>query len=96
MGYERNPCLAELRTGQYNLCRYVCPHMGGPLHDGMVENCVVACTLHASMIDLCTGEVTNGDLPRALTFPVKVEDGTVFLDASVLQEELAEREEGAA
>ncbi len=74
----------------------VCPHMGGPLHDGMVENCVVACPLHASMIDLRTGEATNGDLSRVLTFPIKVEDGTVYLDASVLPTRQAEREEGAA
>lgn len=74
----------------------VCPHMGGPLHDGMVENCVVACPLHARTVDLKTGEVTNDALSRVLTFPVKVEDGIVYLYASVLAERRAEQEEGAA
>lgn len=74
----------------------VCPHMGGPLHDGMVENCVVACPLHARTVDLKTGEVTNDALSRVLTFPVKVEDGIVYLDASVLAEQRAGQEEGAA
>lgn len=74
----------------------VCPHMGGPLHDGMVENCVVACPLHTRTIDLRTGEVTNDDLSRVLTFPIKVEDGKVYLDASVLSMEQREPEEGAA
>ncbi len=74
----------------------VCPHMGGPLHDGMVENCVVACPLHARTIDLKSGEVTNDDLSRVLTFPVKAENGVVYLDASILPEETSAQEEGAA
>lgn len=74
----------------------VCPHMGGPLHDGLVENCVVACPLHARTVDLRSGEVTNDDLSRVLTFPVKVENGVVYLDASILPERRAEQEEGAA
>lgn len=74
----------------------VCPHMGGPLHDGMVENCLVACPLHARTIDLKTGEVTNDELSRVLTFPVKVEGGIVYLDASVLAGRRAGQEEGAA
>ncbi len=71
----------------------VCPHMGGPLHDGMVENCIVSCPLHMRTIDLRSGEVTNDDLSRVMTFPVKVEDGSVYLDASVLPEEPGEQEE---
>lgn len=74
----------------------VCPHEGGPLHDGLVENCVVACPLHARTIDLRTGEVTNDDLSRIPTFPARVEDGRVYLDVSGLPEVELGREEGAA
>ena len=62
----------------------VCPHMGGPLSDGDVAATTVSCPLHARKIEMKTGEVKNDDLSRVLTFPVKVEDGKVLLDAEVL------------
>jgi nitrite reductase (NADH) small subunit len=62
----------------------VCPHMGGPLSDGDVAATTVSCPLHARKIEIKTGEVKNDDLSRVLTFPVKVEDGKVLLDAEVL------------
>lgn len=64
----------------------VCPHMGGPLSDGDVAAKTVSCPLHARKIDLCTGEVKNDDLSRVLTFPVKVRDNMVYVDASSLKE----------
>ena len=59
----------------------VCPHMGGPLSDGEVAGTIVSCPLHGSKIEMKTGCVQNGDLSRVLTFPVKVEDGKVLVDA---------------
>lgn len=63
----------------------VCPHMGGPLSDGDVAATTVSCPLHARKVDLCTGEVKNDDLSRALTFPVEVRDNIVYVDASALK-----------
>ena len=73
----------------------VCPHMGGPLSDGDVAATTVSCPLHARKIEMKTGEVKNDDLSRVLTFPVKVEDGKVLLDAEVLcmQPEMESEEE---
>ncbi len=62
----------------------VCPHMGGPLADGDVAATTVSCPLHARKIEMKTGEVKNDDLSRVLTFPVKVEDGKVLVDAEIL------------
>ena len=83
----------------------VCPHMGGPLSDGEVAGTIVSCPLHGSKIEMKTGCVQNGDLSRVLTFPVKVEDGKVLVDAGVLyaqpkteaeQEEQAKEKESAS
>lgn len=73
----------------------VCPHMGGPLSDGDVAATTVSCPLHARKIEMKTGQVKNDDLSRVLTFPVKVEDGKVLLDAAVLyaQPEIGKEEE---
>ena len=74
----------------------VCPHMGGPLCDGDIAATTVSCPLHARKIEMKTGEVKNDDLSRVLTFPVRVEDGKVLVDAEVLymmQPEIEEEED---
>ncbi|MBA3473987.1 MAG: nitrite reductase (NAD(P)H) small subunit [Rubrobacter sp.] len=73
----------------------VCPHMGGPLADGDVAATTVSCPLHARKIEMKTGEVENDDLSRVLTFPVKVEEGKILVDAEILdtQPEMEEEED---
>ena len=71
----------------------VCPHMGGPLFDGDVAATTVSCPLHARKIELKSGEVKNDDLSRVLTFPVKVEEGKVLVDAEILYTQPAFEEE---
>ncbi len=73
----------------------VCTHMGGPLADGDIAATTVSCPLHARKIELKTGEVQNDDLSRVLTFPVKVEEGKVLVDAEILytQPETEEEQE---
>ena len=77
--------------------------MGGPLADGDVAATTVSCPLHARKIEMKTGEVKNDDLSRVLTFPVKVEEGKILVDAEILytqpemeqdQEEKQEEDEG--
>jgi nitrite reductase (NADH) small subunit len=56
-----------------------CPHKGGPLSQGIVHGETVTCPLHSWQIDLSTGEAKAPDVGCARRFPVKVEDGAVFL-----------------
>ena len=42
----------------------------------------VACPLHKKTFSLETGENLNGDLPASATYPVKIEDGFVYLGFS--------------
>ena len=72
----------------------VCPHMGGPLSDGDVAATTVSCPLHARKVEMKTGEVKNDDLSRVLTFPVKLEEGKVLVDAQTLYAQPALEEEG--
>ncbi len=63
----------------------VCPHRGGPLSDGDVAAATVTCPLHARKIDLKTGAVLNDEmLSCTFTFPVKIEDGFIYLDTRAL------------
>ncbi|KAF0192776.1 MAG: assimilatory nitrite reductase small subunit [Gammaproteobacteria bacterium] len=56
-----------------------CPHKGGPLSQGIVYGERVACPLHNWVIQLDTGEAVAPDKGCAHRYPVKVEDGKVFL-----------------
>ncbi|MDP2066851.1 MAG: nitrite reductase small subunit NirD [Burkholderiaceae bacterium] len=61
-----------------------CPHMGGPLSQGIVFGTRVACPLHNWAIGLddgCAQSPDEGCTPR---FAVKVSDGIVHLDAREL------------
>jgi nitrite reductase (NADH) small subunit len=62
----------------------LCPHRGGPLSDGDVAATTVACPLHGRKVELKTGEVLNDGLSCTFTFPVRVEDGWVFVDVGSL------------
>lgn len=45
---------------------------------------MVTCPLHARKTDLRTGKVLNDDLSRNFTFGVKLEDGSVYMNARAL------------
>jgi nitrite reductase (NADH) small subunit len=57
-----------------------CPHLGGPLADGIVTGCAVVCPLHAWKVQLDTGAVSRPAAgPRCVqTFPTRI-DGDVVL-----------------
>jgi len=64
-----------------------CPHKGGPLSQGIVFGHSVACPLHNWTIELDDGCARAPDVGCAVTFAVKVDQGSVMLD----REELARR-----
>jgi nitrite reductase (NADH) small subunit len=54
----------RLRDGSLRALAAVCPHRGGPLADGLLDERVVVCPLHGFTYDLSTGaEVGNGGSP---------------------------------
>ena len=56
-----------------------CPHRGGPLSQGIVHDRKVACPLHDWKIHLDSGEAVAPDEGCTATFPVRVEEGVVYL-----------------
>lgn len=61
-----------------------CPHKGGPLSQGIVHGDCVTCPLHNWVISLGSGDAAGADEGTVRTFPVRVENGTVLLDASAI------------
>jgi nitrite reductase (NADH) small subunit len=59
-----------------------CPHKGGPLSQGIVFGRKVACPLHGWNIGLDDGNAVAPDKGCTRSYPVKVEDGMVFLQVA--------------
>jgi len=65
--------------GTFHALANRCPHRGGPLGQGFVDGSQVSCPWHNYTFDVTTGEnvvSANLKVPR---YPVKVEDGQVYV-----------------
>jgi nitrite reductase (NADH) small subunit len=62
-----------------------CPHKAGPLSQGIVHGAQVSCPLHNWNIGLVDGRAAAPDEGQTPVFAVKVELGTVYLDAGELE-----------
>ena len=65
--------------------RDACPHKQGPLSQGIMHGFSVTCPLHNWKINLKSGEALAPDEGCVNVFPVKVEDGIVYLQLSEAQ-----------
>ncbi|BEP13380.1 hypothetical protein acdb102_16910 [Acidothermaceae bacterium B102] len=74
----------RLRDGSVRALGAVCPHRGGPLADGLLDDRVVVCPLHGYAYDLVTGEETTsgGEPVRAYAATVGA-DGEITVDATL-------------
>ncbi len=74
--------LAVFRTAQDGVfaLRDSCPHKGGPLSQGIVHGESVTCPLHGWQIGLADGHARAPDVGCAQRFPVRVQDGAVYID----------------
>ncbi len=61
-----------------------CPHRGGPLSQGIVWDHTVTCPLHGWCMHLNDGKAVAPDEGCTPHYPVRVEDGTVFLSLTAL------------
>ncbi len=66
--------------GTYYAIDNVCPHQGGPLGEGYLEeNGVVTCPWHSWNFDIRTGQSPMDPDLKVRCFPVRVENGQVIV-----------------
>lgn len=75
------------REGKWYACQNLCPHkMEMVLSRGMIGEDMgtpkVACPLHKNTFSLETGKNLNGSLDAIATYPVKIENGFVYIGFS--------------
>ena len=62
----------RLRSGRWYALSAVCPHRGGPIADGQLDERVVVCPLHQNTFELATGCSPTGADPLR-SYPVEVD-----------------------
>jgi nitrite reductase (NADH) small subunit len=75
-------CIAVFRTAEDEAFAIDdrCPHMGGPLSQGIVHGRAVTCPLHNWVIALDTGTAQGADRGTVRTYALTVEGGRLLLD----------------
>jgi 3-phenylpropionate/trans-cinnamate dioxygenase ferredoxin component len=63
----------------------ICPHLGAPLGEGIVDGGLLVCAHHGSAFDCRTGEPVHPPAARPLRrYPVRIEDDTVLVGVDAL------------
>jgi nitrite reductase (NADH) small subunit len=75
------------RENTWYACQNVCPHkLEMVLSRGMIGDAEgipkIACPMHKKTFSLETGENLNGDLEAIATYPIKIEDHSVYIGFS--------------
>ncbi|MGD9328857.1 MAG: thiamine pyrophosphate-binding protein [Cyclobacteriaceae bacterium] len=70
-------CLTHYK-GKYNALTNACPHQGGPLGEGSIENGLLRCPWHGWDFNPCGGD-SDGFEDGLPTYPVKIEGDSVFV-----------------
>jgi nitrite reductase (NADH) small subunit len=74
--------LAVFRSGSgFNVLDNVCPHLGGPLADGLVTETTVACPLHERRFELATGRAVDHPCGDVSAYEVELRGDDVFLSS---------------
>src|SRR6201995_1297183 len=73
----RTLCIANI-DGTIRALDNECPHRGGPLSEGMVEDGKVVCPWHAYAFDPATGACDSSQ-ERVAVYPVTIEEDSVFV-----------------
>ncbi len=69
----------RLSSGALRAVSAICPHAGGPLADGQIDDQVVICPLHMNVFELDTGCSRSGQ-PDLTSYPVEEDaDGYIVV-----------------
>lgn len=66
--------------GKFYALEETCPHRGGPLHEGPIQDGVVVCPWHQWQFDLATGCSPVNPLSRVRTYVVRVDGDDLWLE----------------
>ena len=65
--------------GNFYAINGICPHQGGPLAEGVVEDTIVTCPWHGWEIDVTTGACQTDSAVTQKKYDIKVEEDDIFI-----------------
>ncbi len=74
---HKDLCLTHY-DGEINALDNKCPHQGGPLGEGSIENGLLRCPWHGWDFHPCSGKAPGFD-DGVATYPVKIDDSAVYV-----------------
>jgi nitrite reductase (NADH) small subunit len=80
--HEGDPYAVCNVAGNIRALYGTCPHEGGPLGQGALDGPMISCPWHCWQFDSATGVCIFGDELAIATYPVRVEDGDIYVDFS--------------
>ena len=84
----RAVCITRTADG-YGALDNRCPHQGGPLGDGQIENGYVICPWHGYEYNPCSGRPPEGFPDAATSYAVEERDGGLFVELPVPEERVS-------
>lgn len=82
---HRTLCISH-HEGKYAALDNRCPHQGGPLAEGSIENGMLRCPWHGWDFDPLTGESPGGFDEKVESFPVDVREDGIYVEFPVAAE----------
>lgn len=81
---EKQLAVFHTHDGSVYATQAQCPHLAGPLADGLVGGSTLMCPLHDRLFDLKTGCGLSHEHLTIQTFPLRLEaDGGIWLEPAV-------------
>ncbi|MFL6205092.1 MAG: thiamine pyrophosphate-binding protein [Acidimicrobiales bacterium] len=80
---ERAVCVVRGEDGSWSALDNRCPHQGGPLGDGQLDDGWLICPWHAYQYDPITGEPPPGFRDAATAYAVREADGALEIEVPV-------------
>lgn len=71
--------LFKLENGEIYAVENSCPHVGAPLHNGIIEDKTITCLWHGWCFDLSNGESSNCPGVKIKSFPTKVINDEIWI-----------------
>jgi nitrite reductase (NADH) small subunit len=76
----RSIAVFRTHSGEVFATQAECPHLNGPLADGLTGGATVVCPLHERTYDLRTGAGLNGEPTRLKVYPAALDkDGNIWV-----------------
>lgn len=74
-------------AGEFYGLENSCPHQGGPIADGWLEEATITCPWHGWCFDVRSGKMPLGDFARVRRFEVQRDGADLLVSAQPLEED---------